>query len=98
MEFYNQFYQDKKKAIYSNVYDLLTPVVLAHLIVGDGSAVSGGLRISTDSFSINEVVNLMKVLIVKYRLKCTLHNMNGKPSPWDPRGPWGPPGEEYLLV
>lgn len=79
MELYNQFYLDKKKVICSNIYDLLTPVALAHFIMGDGSAVSGGLRISTDSFTQIEVVKLMNVLIVKYRLKCTLHIMNGKP-------------------
>ena len=57
----------------------MTPVSLAHLVMGDGSVVSGGLRISTDSFTVIEVVRLINVLIIKYRLKCTLHIMNNKP-------------------
>lgn len=79
VEFYDLFYLNKKKVICSNIYDLLTPVALAHFIMGDGSAVSGGLRISTDSFTIDEVVKLINVLIIKYRLKCALHIISGKP-------------------
>jgi hypothetical protein len=79
VEFYNLFYLNNKKVICQNIYDLLTPVALAHLIMGDGSALSGGLRISTDSFTIIEVVKLINVLIIKYGLKCTLHTASGKP-------------------
>jgi hypothetical protein len=79
VEFYNLFYLNKKKVMPGNIYDLLTPVALAHLIMGDGSAISRGLRISTDSFTIIEAVMLVNVLIIKYGLKCTLHNTGGKP-------------------
>lgn len=78
-ELYHLFYLNKKKVICNNIYDLLTPVALAHFIMGDGSAVSGGLRLSTDSFTIIEAVKLINVLIVRYRLKCTLHIISGKP-------------------
>jgi hypothetical protein len=78
-EFYNLFYLNRKKVISPIVYDLLTPVALAHFIMGDGSAMSGGLRISTDSFTVIEAVKLINVLIIKYRLICTLHMQNGKP-------------------
>jgi hypothetical protein len=37
------FHINKTKEIPSNIYDLLTPVALAHLIMGDGSAVNKGV-------------------------------------------------------
>lgn len=70
-EIYELFYFNKKKII----YDLLTPVALAHMIMGDGSAISSGLRIST----VKEVVLLINVLVIKYGLKCSLHMIGDKP-------------------
>lgn len=51
---------------------MLTPVALAHLIMGDGSVQRHGLIICTNSFSIKDVVRLMNVLITRYRLECNL--------------------------
>jgi hypothetical protein len=39
---YNLFYIKNKKILPSNIYDLLTPIALAHLIMGDGSGTIGG--------------------------------------------------------
>ena len=47
--------------------------------MGDGTAVSGGIRICTYSFTVQDVVRLINVLIIKYRLKCTLHMTDNKP-------------------
>ena len=47
--------------------------------MGDGTAISGGLRICTYSFTVQNVVRLINVLIIKYRLKCTLHMTDNKP-------------------
>jgi hypothetical protein len=66
------FYSDGKKIIPQNIYELLTPAALSHLIMGDGSAQRHGLIICTDSYSVQDVVRLINVLIVKYRLNCTL--------------------------
>ncbi len=60
------------KVIPKDIYDLLTPVALAHVIMGDGSAQRHGLIICTDSFTVQDVVRLMNVLIIRYRLECTL--------------------------
>nr|QID02739.1 LAGLIDADG endonuclease [Orbilia oligospora]QID02807.1 hypothetical protein [Orbilia oligospora] len=76
VEIYDLFYLNKKKIIPANIYDLLTPVALAHMIMGDGSATTSGLRIS---FSVKEVVLLINVLIIKYGLKCSLNIIGGKP-------------------
>ena len=69
---YPLFYPNKVKVIPEDIYNMLTPVALAHLIMGDGSALAQGLKICTDSYSIKDVVRLMNVLIIKYRLECRL--------------------------
>lgn len=66
------FYKNGVKVIPVNIYELLTPEALAHLVMGDGNARSHGLIICTDSYSVQDVVRLMNVLMVKYRLVCTL--------------------------
>jgi len=79
VEFFNDFYLNGKKVVPENIYHRLAPVSLAHLIMGDGTAVSSGIRICTDSFTLKDVVRLINVLIIKYRLKCTLHMSDNKP-------------------
>lgn len=66
------FYVNKVKIIPDNIYEMLTPVALAHLIMGDGSVQRHGLILCTNSFSIKDVVRLMNVLITRYRLECNL--------------------------
>jgi hypothetical protein len=50
----------------------LTPVALAHWISGDGTKNRHGLTISTESFSINDTIRLLNVLMVKYSLDCSI--------------------------
>lgn len=51
--------------------------------MGDGSVLffplGVGIKISTDSFTVQDVVRLINVLVIRYRLKCTLHMANNKP-------------------
>lgn len=85
-ELYSMFYFNKKKILPQNVYNILTPVALAHWIMGSGKKLQGrGLRLCADSFSIPEVVTLMNVLIIKYRLVCTLQIDKDKPVIYIPR-------------
>jgi len=72
------FYPNGVKIIPNNIYELLTPVALAHMIMGDGSVQRHGLIICTDSYSIEDVIRLINVLIIKFRLECTLraHRQN----------------------
>jgi len=71
-ELHSLFYPQGTKIIPDNIYDLLTPVSLAHWIMGDGTARPHGLILCTDSYSIVDVVKLMNVLIIKYRVECTI--------------------------
>jgi len=77
-ELHSLFYSNGVKLVPHNIYDLLTPVALAHLIQGDGQAASDGLRLCTDSYSVKDIVRLMNVLIIRYRLECTLHIKSSK--------------------
>ena len=79
-ELYSMFYFNKKKILPQNIYDNFTPVALAHWVMGSGIKLQGrGLRLCAYSFSIPEVVTLMNVLIIKYRLVCTLQLDKDKP-------------------
>jgi len=71
-ELHSLFYPNGIKVIPSNIYDLLTPPALAHMVMGDGSTERHGLILCTDSYSIEDTIRLINVLIIKYRLECTL--------------------------
>lgn len=68
----------------NQINELLTPagilirIALAFWIMGDGETNPFGLRLCTDSFSVQDVVRLIKVLIIRYNLKCSLHIKKGK--------------------
>lgn len=67
------FYVNNIKIVPEDIYNLLTPVALAHLIMGDGNADKHGLILCTDSYSMKDVVRLANVLMVKYRLDCSVY-------------------------
>jgi hypothetical protein len=79
-ELHSLFYVNKVKIIPEDIYNMLTPVALAHFIMGDGTA-QHGLTICTNSFSAYDVVRLLNVLVIRYNLSCTIHlrrNQNKK--------------------
>nr|YP_009364324.1 hypothetical protein [Ophiocordyceps sinensis]ARF03386.1 hypothetical protein [Ophiocordyceps sinensis] len=61
-----------EKIIPEDIYNILNPVALAHIIMGDGSANKCGLIICTDSYKIIDVVRLMNVLKIRYNIDSTL--------------------------
>jgi len=71
-ELHSLFYPNGIKIIPNNIYELLTSVALAHMIMGDGSWKRYGLIICTDSYTVKDIVRLMNVLIIKFRLECNL--------------------------
>lgn len=72
-QYNNLFYKNKIKVLPEDIFNLLTPVALAHWIMGDGAYKSHDLILCTDSFSILEVVKLINVLIIRYELECKIH-------------------------
>ena len=79
-ELYYNFYLNKIKIIKPLIYFDLTPIALAHWIMGDGSYNGKGLLLCTDSFEIKEVVLLMNVLMIRYNINCTI-SYNSKKYP-----------------
>jgi hypothetical protein len=77
-ELHSLFYVNRIKIIPQNIYEFLTPIALAHWIMGDVTRRDNGLTLCTNSYSIQEIVLLMNVLIVKYRFVCTLRKDKGK--------------------
>ena len=72
--YHDLFYKNKIKIIPKNIGELLTPVGLAYLIMGDGIYIKGGgVRICTDSYVKEDVELLAEVLSLQFGLSCTLH-------------------------
>ena len=77
-ELYNKFYSNKVKLVATDL-SLLTPVAIAHWIMQDGSRGSSkGLYICTDSFTKKEVQQLVDYLNLKYKINCSVHQINGR--------------------
>lgn len=84
-ELYNWFYQDGKKIIPNNLYDLLTWEGLVHWIylksnirstyLSYRSNKAKGLFINVDGYTIRDIVLLMNVLMIRHRLSCSLHKV-----------------------
>jgi len=77
--YHTLFYRNKEKIVPYNIYDLLTPLVLFHWIIGSSVKLKGrGIEISIYGFNIMDTVKLMNVLIIKYSLHCNLLSSNDK--------------------
>lgn len=79
-EIYDLFYKDKIKQIPNNIYDLLTPIAIAHWIMGDGAKLNKGLILCTDSYTVQEVLKLMNVLKIQYDLNTFIQGIKNKRS------------------
>ena len=68
------------KVLPFNIEELLTPIALAHWIMGDGYFTDGSLKLCTDNFTKDEVLRLIEVLYAKFGIKATINqrtNSNG---------------------
>ena len=84
-ELYAMFIVNKVKVVPSNIYDLLTPIALAHWIMGDGAARNEGLTLCTDNFILPDVIKLMNVLRIKFNIECSIHYNVRKPRIYIPK-------------
>ena len=82
VDLYFMFYKEKdQKIVPNNIYNLLTPLVLAHWVKGGSLKLQGrGIILHTDRLNLIGVVKLINVLIIKYRLNCNLLIENNKPK------------------
>ena len=68
------WYENGVKVIPTNISDLLSPVALAHWIMGDGSKQNEGLHLSVYAYTSLENSLLVETLTNKYSLHCTIHS------------------------
>jgi hypothetical protein len=69
---YEAFYNNGKKIIPSNIYELLNPLTLAIWIMDDGGTHPSGLILSTYAFELKEVQLLTLVLKMKFSLETSI--------------------------
>lgn len=69
------------KILPSRIENFLSPLALAIWIMDDGSKVSGGIKLSTNNFTKEEVLFLCEILINKFGLKATIQSAGVKPNP-----------------
>lgn len=72
-QLYHMFYTNSIKIIPNDIFNLLDPISLAHLIMGDGSRQGNGLKLCTNSFTLQDTRRLMNVLVKRYGLICSIH-------------------------
>lgn len=77
-ELHSLFYVNGVKIIPSDIYNLLTPIALAHWIMGDGFKDGNGLVLCTNFYTIKDTVRLMNVLMIRYKIDCTLRFMRNR--------------------
>lgn len=78
-QLYDIFIVNGVKIISKDLFDLLTPRALAYWIMSDGVSNQYGLTICTDCFTVQEVVTLINILIIRYNLNCSIHYLRGNP-------------------
>jgi len=70
---YSVWYLNRVKLLPLTIFEDLTPVALAVWAQGDGSKHNSGFAFCTHCFTLQQVVVLINVLIIKYGLDCTIH-------------------------
>lgn len=69
------------KVLPENIKELLTPVSLAHWIMGDGYFTENFVKLCTDNFTKQEVLKLINILHEKFGINSTINkrtNPNGR--------------------
>lgn len=69
------FYKKGKKYINPKIENYITPLALAILIMDDGGSAKPGVRIATNSFNLEEVELLVKILKNKFDLDITVQHL-----------------------
>ena len=67
---HDSFYVKTKKRVPKNIYNLLSPRALAIWIMNDGRKSGAGIKISTESFCLQDVILLQTVIFEKFKITC----------------------------
>ena len=69
---HHSFYKDGVKILPENIFDLLTPQMIAVWFMDDGSNVGGGFTLNTHGFSSEEQMRIINHLKYRYFIHATL--------------------------
>jgi hypothetical protein len=72
---HKMFYKKGKKYVSSKIENYITPLALAVWIMDDGGWANPGVRIAANSFNLEEVELLVKILTDKFNLNCTIQHL-----------------------
>lgn len=72
------WYKNKIKIIPYNIVEYLTPLALTIWIMDDGTKISKGLKLNTNTFTYSECVLLVKVLYENFNLKSSVQSAGAK--------------------
>lgn len=61
------------KTIKPELFLYMNYIVLAHLIMGDGAKKNKGITLCTDNFTLQEVVILINIFIIKFNISPSIH-------------------------
>ena len=61
------------KTIKPELFQYMDFIVLAHFLQGDGAKKNDGVTLCTDNFSLQEVVLLINILIIKFDISPSIH-------------------------
>lgn len=78
-ELHNIWYSNGKKIVPLNIENMLTPLSLAHWIMGDGSKQNEGLHLSVYAFSNSDINLLLTALKKNFNIDSTIHNTDKGP-------------------
>lgn len=75
----NMFLENNNKIVPLDIECHLNPISLAYWICDDGQLVkNGGITLCTDNYTLIEIELLIKALINKFNIKCTIHYKKSK--------------------
>ena len=75
---YDIWYKNNIKRVPESIGQYLTPLALAIWIMDDGAKVSKGLKLSTNSFTFNECLILVKALNYNFNIKASVQSAGSK--------------------
>lgn len=79
-EFYHMFYENRKKIVPLDLYEIINYEFLAYWLMGDGTKSGNAITIQTQSFTVKECVFIISILIHKFNLDCSIHMQRKQPT------------------
>jgi hypothetical protein len=78
-EIHQLFYSsNNKKIVKKELFFYMDYLVLAHWIMGDGSKRAKGLVLCTDNFTLEDIILLVNILIIKFEIEPTIQREKNK--------------------